>query len=165
MGIGAHRIDTSTFFGRWELLRTRQEALSEHFNLKGLAGCAECNACRNDCPINLGDPTFVPNEIIARIAAGDLEGVIADRDAWKCHECYSCFDHCCQQYSMMEIFRIVKRLSLERSVSPGGVAEGVASVRTTGAMIGVSEAARKRLKLPSTAKSGVDELTKLLDSE
>ena len=165
LGISAHRIDTNPFFTRWQELRRQQDLLSTHFNLRGLTGCAECNGCRNDCPINLGDPSFVPNEVIRRLAAGDLDGVIASRDAWKCHECYTCNDRCCQHYSMMEIFRIIKRLSVERGVVPNGVADGIATVRTTGSMIAGSEAARKRLKLPASAKSGASELATLLSDE
>ncbi|MHB0937813.1 MAG: heterodisulfide reductase-related iron-sulfur binding cluster [Armatimonadota bacterium] len=165
LGISAHRIDTNPFFARWAELQRWQEELSQHFNMKGLTGCAECNGCRNDCPINLGDPNWVPNQIIRRIAEGDLDGVIESRAAWRCHECYACMDRCCQQYSMVEIFRIVKHLSVERGVVPNGVGDGIHAVRTTGAMIAVSEAARKRLKLPATAKSGGDELAVLLSDE
>lgn len=165
LGIAAHRIDTSPFFARWTELKRRQDLLAEHFNVRALAGCADCNGCRNDCPINLGDPTFVPNEIIRKLAEGDLDGVIASRDAWKCHECYTCADRCCQNYSMMEIFRIIKHLSVERGVVPDGVADGITTVRNTGAMISGSEAARKRLKLPAPAKSGANELAALLGTE
>ena len=165
LGIPAHRIDTDPFFARWEELRCRQEALAAHFDMKGLVGCAECNGCRNDCPINLGDPTFVPNDVIRRLAEGDLDGVIASRDAWKCHECSTCADRCCQHYSMLEIFRIVKHLSVERGVTPAGIADGIAAVRNSGAMIAASEAARKRLKMPASAKSGASELAALLADE
>ena len=162
LGLAAHRIDTSPFFARWTELRRRQALLAAHFNVRALNGCADCNGCRNDCPINLGDPSFVPNAAIRRLAAGDLDGVIASRDAWKCHECYTCHDRCCQQYSMMEIFRIIKQLSMAHGVVPGGVADGVATVRNTGTMIAGSEAARKRLKLPAQTKTGADELARLL---
>jgi CoB--CoM heterodisulfide reductase subunit B len=165
LGISAHRIATDAFFGRWTGLRAAQEALAPHFNLKALAGCASCNGCRNDCPVNLGDPTWVPNDIIRRIAAGDLDGVIADKTAWKCHECYTCNDRCAQNYSMMDIFRIVKHLSVERGAVPSGVADGISTVRSTGLMIAGSEAARKRLKLPAVPKSGADEVAALLDED
>lgn len=165
LGISAHRIDTNPFFARWTELRLAQEELSAHFNVKALAGCANCNGCRSDCPVNLGDPTWAPNEIIQRLAAGDLDGVIESKEAWKCHECYTCSDRCCQNYSMMEIFRIIKHLSVERGVMPGGVAEGINTVRTTGAMIAGSEAARKRLKLPPSAKTGATELADILADE
>jgi len=162
LGLPAHRVDTNSFFARWAELRLAQENLKQHFNLKGLTGCAECNGCRNDCPVNLGDPTWVPNEVIQRLAAGDLDGVIASKAAWKCHECYTCADRCCQSYSMMEIFRTLKHLSVERGVVPTGVADGIATVQNTGVMITGSEAARKRLKLPASAKSGAEELATLL---
>lgn len=162
LGVAAHRVDTDPFFQRWQLLRQQQEELARHFNLTALTGCAECDGCRNDCPVNLTDPTWVPNEIIRQLAAGDLEGVLASRAAWKCHECYTCADRCCQSYSMLEIFRALKHLSVERGIVPDGVADGIASVRTTGAMISGSEAARKRLKLPAQAKSGAEELAALL---
>lgn len=162
LGISAHRISTDRFFARWAKSREAQDALAAHFNLRGLTGCAECNGCRNDCPVNLGDPTWVPNEVIRRLAAGDLEGVLADKSAWKCHECYSCNDRCCQTYSMLDIFRTVKHLSVERGIVPNGVADGIATVSNSGAMIATSEAARKRLKLPAVPKSGADEVAALL---
>ncbi|HOF88320.1 MAG TPA: heterodisulfide reductase-related iron-sulfur binding cluster [Armatimonadota bacterium] len=162
LGIAAHRVSTDRFFARWTALRAAQETLAPHFDLQGLAGCAACNGCRNDCPVNLGDPTWVPNAIIRRLAAGDLDGVIADRSAWKCHECYTCSDRCCQSYSMLEIFRTVKHLAVARGAVPGGVADGIAAVTGTGAMIATSEAARKRLKLPAVPKSGADEVAALL---
>jgi heterodisulfide reductase subunit C len=162
LGISAHRIDCDPFFARWSALRQAQEQLAPYFNMKALAGCAECNGCRNDCPVNLGDPTWVPNQIMRRLAAGDLEGVIASKDAWKCHECYTCADRCCQTYSMLEIFRTLKHLSVERGVVPAGVAEGIAAVADSGAMIAKGQAARNRLKMPAAAKSGEDELAALL---
>lgn len=165
LGVPAHRIDTDPFFARWAELRRCQDVLAPHFDLKGLTGCAECNGCRNDCPVNLGDPTWVPNDVIRRLAAGDLEGVIASRAVWKCHECYTCLDRCCQNYSMLEIFRTLKHLSIEHGVVPSGVADGFNTVRNSGSMIAVSEAARKRLKLPAAAKSGATELAALLADE
>ncbi len=135
------------------------------FRFEGTGRVRECNGCRNDCPVNLGDPTWVPNEVINRLASGDLDGVIASKDVWKCHECYTCADRCCQSYSMLEIFRSVKRLSVERGVVPAGVADGIAAVRGTGAMIAGSEAARKRLKLPATAPSGAAELAAILSEQ
>lgn len=162
LGLPAHRVDTNPFFARWAELRLAQENLAAHFNLKGVVGCAECNGCRNDCPVNLGDPTWVPYQVISRLAAGDLDGVIDSKAAWKCHECYTCADRCCQSYSMMEIFRTLKHLSVERGVVPSGVADGIATVRSTGAMIAGSEAARKRLKLPTSSKTGADELATIL---
>jgi heterodisulfide reductase subunit B/NAD-dependent dihydropyrimidine dehydrogenase PreA subunit len=163
LGISAHRVDTNPFFARWQELRRRQDVLAGHFDLKGLTGCAECNGCRNDCPVNLHDPAFVPNQIVRQLAEGDLDGVIASKAAWKCHECYTCADRCCQSYSMLDILRTVKRLSIERGVVPSGIADGIAAVRNTGAMIAGSEAARKRLKLPALAKSGAKELETLLE--
>jgi heterodisulfide reductase subunit B len=165
LGISAHRISTDGFFARWAALRAAQETIAPYFDLKGVAGCAACNGCRNDCPVNLGDPSWVPNEIIRRLAEGDLEGVIASRAAWKCHECYTCADRCCQSYSMLEIFRTLKHLSVERGVVPDGVADGIATVRATGQMIAGSEAARKRLKLPATPKSGAGEVTAMFGDE
>ncbi|MHB9026449.1 MAG: heterodisulfide reductase-related iron-sulfur binding cluster [Armatimonadota bacterium] len=162
LGIPAHRISTDPFFQRWDALCQAQDRLAAHFNLKGLTGCAECNGCRNDCPVNLGDPTWVPNQIIRRLAAGDLDGVIASKAVWKCHECYTCLDRCCQAYSMLDIFRTVKHLSVEQGVVPDGVADGIATVRAQGTMIVGSAAARKRLKLPDTPKSGAEELATIL---
>lgn len=163
LGIPAHRISTERFFTRWAKLREAQDAIAPYFNVRGVTGCAECNGCRNDCPVNLGDPGWVPNEIIRRVAQGDLDGVIASKDAWKCHECYTCADRCCQSYSMMEIFRTIKHLSVERGVVPDGVSDGINTVRATGQMIAASEAARKRLKLPASPKAGSAEVAAMFD--
>lgn len=162
LGINAHRIDTTPFFVHWSALNSARERLVQHFDVRGLIGCAECNGCRNDCPVNLNDPSWVPNQLVKRLAAGEFDEVLASRQAWKCHECYTCADRCCQSYSMLEIFRTLKHLSVEAGFVPSGIADGIEAVRGTGAMIPKSEAARKRLGLAPSDKPGTDELSILL---
>ncbi|HUT75723.1 MAG TPA: heterodisulfide reductase-related iron-sulfur binding cluster [Armatimonadota bacterium] len=162
LGLSAHRTDVAPFLEQWRARQRAIEGVKRHWDYGLLRKCAECGACMSDCQVARADPGFDPNRIIRELAAGHVEQVLRDGEFWRCVECYTCREECFQGYSMLDILRVAKHLSLAQGRAPAGTAEGVAAFRRQARLIEAGAASRKRLGLPPVRESGGDELAHVL---
>ena len=162
LGLGMHRVSVEPFFDRWKARSEEKRRLAEHFDVGLLAKCDACQACKDDCPVCKVDPAFQPNEIIADLLAGRLDGVIAEGQLWKCIECYTCQEMCHSRIGMAGVFRQLKELALERSAGPEAVGAAYAEFLKTGALGKPRESARKKLGLDPLPAGGGDAVARLL---
>jgi len=165
MGLDMHRVSVQPFLDKWDARRADRAALAKDFDVALLAKCASCQACKDDCPVCKIDPTFQPTEIIERLTRGELEEIIAEGQAWKCLECFTCQEMCHSRIGMAEPFRKLKELAMASGAGPETVASSYATFRKTGALGSPKEGARKKLGLDPLPASGGDSLSRILDDD
>ena len=105
IGLDMHRVSVQPFLDKWAARTADKARLALDFDVALLNKCDSCRACKDDCPVCKVDPTFQPNDIISQLVRGDLDGVIADGEFWKCLECYTCQEMCHSDIGMAETFR------------------------------------------------------------
>jgi CoB--CoM heterodisulfide reductase subunit B len=163
LGLDRHRVDAGPFLEKWEARRAAVDEARQHWNYPLLRACAECGACVEDCPVARADPAFNPNELVAALAAGEIETVLNSPELWKCVECYTCAELCPNKYDQMTILRVAKHLALGRGRGPAAVREGFRTFRDKGRLTEASVAQRRRLGLPAVTPAPAEELRQLLD--
>lgn len=162
LGLSMHRVDVQPFLDKWEGRAADKARLAQDFDVALLNTCDSCRACKDDCPVCKVDPTFQPNEMIARLLNGDIEDVLADPQIWKCLECYTCLEMCHSDIGMAETFRTLKELALKRGVGPESVPASYKIFMETGALGKPKEGARKKLGLGPLPEGGGDVITRLM---
>lgn len=162
LGISSHRVSVAPFLEKWAAVQSRMRRVAEHWDLPLLSACAECGACEPDCQVFQNDASFAPNSIIRRLAAGEVDDVLREGNFWRCLECYTCHELCVQRYSMLDIFRVAKRLAAQEGLVPEPTLQGMNAFRQDGVLVQPSAAQRKRLGLPASPRTGKDELARLL---
>jgi heterodisulfide reductase subunit B len=162
IGLGMHRVDVDGFLDTWDERETGRARARESFDLRLLEECDSCRACKDDCPVAKVDPDFQPNDIVARILDGDMDGVLDGGQAWKCLECFTCLELCPSRIGLAETLRVLK----ERDAGRGGRPEPVQvayDLFTSDGLLGKPrECARGKLGLPSLPPSGGEALARLL---
>ena len=162
LGLERHRVTAAPFLEKW---RARQMAIDEvrrHWSYPLLRACAECGACREDCPVARADASFDANALVSALAEGRIEEVLGSAELWKCVECYTCAELCPNKYGQMAILRTAKHLAMARGQAPPAVLEGIRVFRERGRLTEVSAAQRKRLGLPAASAAPAQELRELL---
>ena len=162
LGLGMHRVDVQPFLDAWSARLGYRQRLAASFDVSLLDTCDGCRACVDDCPVGRVDPSFAPNEIIARLVRGDLEGVVDDPQVWKCLECYTCQELCPSDIGMAETFRKLKELALAAGAGPDGIAEAYRTFLEQGTLGTPKESARRKLGLEPLPASGGDAVARLL---
>jgi Fe-S oxidoreductase len=165
LGLSSHRVSVEPFLKKWQSVQAARAQLAERWDLSLLQACAECGACESDCPVFQTDPSFQPNSIVRRIAAGEIEAVLRDGSFWRCVECCACDEQCFQRYSMLDIFRAAKSLAAQRGLAPAPILQGMSAFRENAMLAQPSAAQRKRLGLPDIAPPGKEELALLLNEQ
>lgn len=161
LGLSSHRVDVGPFLDHWQAREAAIGRVRQRWDYDLLRKCGECGACSFDCPVARADLSFDPNLIVRRLAEGHVDQVLREGEFWRCVECYTCRESCCQGYSMLDIFRVAKHLAVEENLAPAGTAEGMAAFRKSARLVEASASQRKRLGLPTQAASGGQELTEL----
>jgi len=162
LGLGMHRVDVQPFLDAWSARLGYRQRLAASFDVSLLDKCDGCRACADDCPVGRVDPSFAPNEIIARLVRGDLEGVVDDPQVWKCLECYTCQELCPSDIGMAETFRKLKELALDAGTGPDSVTQAYRMFLEQGTLGAPKESARRKLGLEPLPASGGDAVARLL---
>jgi heterodisulfide reductase subunit C len=165
MGLDMHRVSVQPFLEKWNHRLEDRMRVAEFFDVAALAKCAACGACKDDCPVCKVDPAFQPTEIIGRLAAGDIDAILADDQLWKCVECYTCTELCHSKFGMADTFRKLKELATARGSGKQQVADAYATFLRTGALGEPRESARKKLGLEPLPPRGKDAVAELLTCE
>jgi heterodisulfide reductase subunit B len=165
IGLTLHRVSVDPFLSRWEQRLAGRAAAAESFDLALLEKCDACRACRDDCPVGKIDPAFQPNEIVAAILDGDLEGALAGGQAWKCLECYTCLELCPSRIGLAETMRIVKEHAVMREGQPVSVGQAFQLFLQDAVLGKPRDSARGKLGLPSLPPNGAQSLKRLLTGE
>ena len=163
LGIQSHRVSAASFLSKWRALQSKRERMARYWDLHLLQACADCAACEPDCQVFQSDSSFAPNSTIRRLAAGDVDEVLREGRFWRCVECYTCHELCVQKYSMLDIFRVAKRLALDEGLVPEPTLQGMSAFRQNGILVQPSVAQRKRLGLADPPRTGKEELARLLE--
>jgi heterodisulfide reductase subunit C len=108
---------------------------------------------------------FQPTEIIGELVRGNLDGVLADGQLWKCLECYTCQEMCPSRIGMADAFRKLKELAMAAGTGPESVSAAYRTFLDTGALGKPKESARKKLGLAPLPAGGGDALARLLDDD
>lgn len=165
IGLSMHRVDVQPFLDTWEARQMDRARLAEDFDVALLNKCDSCRACKDDCPVCKVDPTFQPNDIIRELVQGDLDGVVARGDLWKCLECYTCQELCHSDIGMAETFRRLKELAIAAGTGPDSVRQSYELFLDTGALGKPKEGARKKLGLEPLPDNGGDAMRRLLSRD
>lgn len=162
MGLEMHRIDTSAFVKKWEVMSDVKAKIAESFSIADLQMCHDCSACKDDCPVSEVQPEFRPCDIIGDVLGGKLDEVLAGDDIWKCLECFTCYELCHSRLGMAETFRKLKELALESGAGPEQVRSAMATFAKTGSLGEPRESARAKLGLGKLPQRGGEQVVKLL---
>jgi heterodisulfide reductase subunit B len=165
IGLGLHRVAVDPFLAAWDERDAGRERAGEWFDLRLLEECDACGACRDDCPVAKVDAGFSPNDTVSRILEGDLDGVLADAQAWKCLECFTCLELCPSRIGLAETLRVLK----EHAAAQGGLPDPVRQAYELFAQDGIlgkpRESARGKLGLPALPASGGEALVRMLAAD
>ena len=164
IGLEMHRVPLDRFLGTWDARDAGRDRARESFDLRLLEECDACGACREDCPVARVDPEFRPNEIVGRILDGDLEGVLADGQAWRCLECYTCLELCPSRIGLAETLRVVKEHASAGGGQPDSVRQAYELFASDGVLGKPRESARGKLGLPPLPVGGGEALARMLAS-
>ena len=162
IGLGMHRVSLDRFLETWEERDAGRARARESFDLRLLEECDGCRACRDDCPVAKVDPEFQPNDIVARILDGDMDGVLAGGQAWKCLECFTCLELCPSRIGLAETLRVLKEHGAAQGGQPESVQKAYEMFTTDGVLGKPRDSARAKLGLPSLPDSGGEALARLL---
>ena len=162
IGLGMHRVSVDPFLAAWEERDSGRERASRLFDLRLLEECDACGACKDDCPVAQADPEFRPNEMIGRILDGDFEGVLADGQAWKCLECFTCLELCPSRIGLAETLRVLKEHAAARDGQPDPVRSAYDMFASDGVLGKPRESARGKLGLPPLPEGGGEALARML---
>jgi heterodisulfide reductase subunit B len=165
IGLGLHRVAVEPFLLEWSGREAGRARAGRSFDLRLLEECDACRACRDDCPVAKVDQSFRPDEIVARIIDGELDGVLDEGQAWKCLECYTCLELCPSRIGLAETLRTLKEAAASDGGQPEPLRQAFASLLAEGVLAKPREAARAKLGLPPLAPGGGDALTRMLESE
>jgi len=165
LGLDMHRVSVQPFLDKWEERQADKARLASFFDVSLLNKCDSCKACKDDCPVCKVDPTFDPTEIIGDLVRGNLDGVLADGQLWKCLECYTCQEMCHSRIGMADNFRKLKELAMAAGSGPESVSAAYATFLKTGVLGSPKEGARKKLGLMPLPASGGEELARVLDDD
>ena len=157
-----HRVSVDRFLERWEEREEGRARARESFDLRLLEECDSCRACKDDCPVAQIDPEFRPNDIVARILDGDIDGVMADAQAWKCLECFTCLELCPSRIGLAENLRVLKEQAGAQGGRPEPVQKAYDLFTSDGLLGKPRDSARAKLGLPPLPQSGGDALARLL---
>jgi heterodisulfide reductase subunit C len=164
LGLSSHRVEVTPFLEKWQRSLDELAGLAGRLDLRRVQNCAECGACVLECPVAQTDLNYDPNALMRALAAGRLEEVLRSRDLWKCHDCFLCAERCWQGWSMVDTFREVKRMAIERGLAPEPLAAGLRTLEAEGRLAKPSAAQRKKLGLPPVADTGADEVRRMLEA-
>jgi len=162
IGLDMHRVSVEPFLKKWGARAEDKKRLAEDFDVALLGKCYSCQACKDDCPVCKIDPTFDPCETMGRLLRGDIEEVLADKNIWKCLECYTCLELCHSEIGMAETFRTLKELAIGRGSAPDAVEAGYKTFMETGQLGKPKESARKKLGLAPLAAPGGDAVARMM---
>lgn len=129
--------------------------------------CYQCGACVGDCPSARYVPGFNPREIMLGVLYGFGDRLVGpESPAWKCTNCYNCYERCPQNVKPVEIIIALKNIMATRGIFPAKaqVAELVKTVLETGRTAPVTAMTaklREALGLPPLADLATDELKKI----
>jgi heterodisulfide reductase subunit B/heterodisulfide reductase subunit C len=165
LGLDMHRVSVQPFLDKWAARSADKSALALDFDVALLNKCDSCRACKDDCPVCKIDATFLPNDIISQLVEGDLDGVIARGEFWKCLECYTCLEMCHSEIGMAETFRSLKEIALRQGSGPDSVSQSYNLFLDTGRLGEPKQGARKKLGLEPLPISGGDVMTRMMACE
>jgi len=163
LGLSNHRVDVSPFLAKWEDHLDQLAGLTGTLDLRRVQNCADCGACVLECPVAQTDLNYDPSAVMRALAAGRLEEVLRSHDLWKCHDCYLCSERCWQGWSMLDTFREVRRIAIERGLAPETLVTGRCTLERDGRLVRPSDAHRKRLGLRPAPEADAAELRRLLN--
>lgn len=163
IGSDMHRVPVEPFLERWGIAQGDKAAVAEHFDVALLGRCYACQACKDDCPVCKVDTNFQPTEMIGRLLRGEIEEVVAEGQAFKCLECYTCQELCHSHIGMAETFRRLKELANRAEIGPESVREAYRAFLEGGTLGKPREAARKKLGLEPLPPTGGDAIARLLE--
>ncbi|MDO8915257.1 MAG: heterodisulfide reductase-related iron-sulfur binding cluster [Coriobacteriia bacterium] len=162
LGLDMHRVSVQPFLDTWEDRQADRARLAAFFDVSLLNKCDSCQACKDDCPVCKVDPTFQPTDIIGDLVRGDLDGVLADGQLWKCLECYTCQEMCHSRIGMADTFRKLKELAMAAGSGPESVSAAYQTFLKTGVLGSPKEGARKKLGLEPLPEGGGEALARVL---
>lgn len=165
LGLGMHRVSVQPFLDKWDDRRADKARLASFFDVSLLDKCDSCHACKDDCPVCKVDPTFQPTDIIGDLVRGDLDGVLAEGQLWKCLECYTCQELCHSRIGMADTFRKLKELAMAAGSGPESVSAAYQTFLKTGVLGTPKEGARKKLGLDPLPATGGEALARVLSDD
>ncbi|RMF98337.1 MAG: 4Fe-4S dicluster domain-containing protein [Candidatus Schekmanbacteria bacterium] len=164
LGLEGHRINTESFFKRWNEEKEKAGKVKEYFDLEALRKCYECRACLDDCPsVKLLDK-YDPVTIMGKVLDGKIEEAMEDNAIWECLECHTCSELCPQGFGMEKVFTTLKHFAGEKGKRPAPAKKGIEMFEKTSKIGEPSKAQRKKFNLPDTPSSGFEDWKKMIEA-
>ncbi len=136
--------------------------LKSHLNFTLLEECRKCGACYEVCPSCIALPGYDPRAVIKDILEGSYEKWLESKHIWQCLECHHCLEMCYQHYGFEDAMTAMRTIATKKGLYPPQIKRGWAMFEKTGRLGEPSKPGRKKYGLPEPAKSGGDEIKKLL---
>jgi len=165
LGVDKHRVSTDSFFNKWDKNFDELVKIEKNIDMKVLQDCYNCGSCTFDCPAATICKDFDPRELVGRLLAGDIEGLITDPKIWECLECHTCSEMCTQNFGMEKVFSLLKHLAVQRGVMPAPAQAGIDIFKKTGKLGEPNMGQRRKMGLGDFPASGQEELLKLLKND
>lgn len=147
--------------------RKGDKVLFTHLDIDAIERCVACEACRDDCPVNINLGIDL-HTLMKRILEEPLDEVIVSPDIWRCLECHTCVELCPQVFGMEKAIKELKRIAVQKGYEPQLVKKTIDTYTKTGKIGEPSKTQRKKLGLPDLPESGVEgwkRLTKKIQNE
>jgi heterodisulfide reductase subunit B len=165
MGLDMHRIPIESALERFISGASDKRTIRSRFDIPAMERCLECQACSRNCAAMLNENAYSPYELMRSVVEGDLGEALKSEDVWRCLECYECKERCFQNFGMITAMRTLKELAIERGLAPTAVTAGIQAFEDSGLLTQPSASRRKKLGLPDSTKSGIEELRELVGLE
>ena len=166
IGLDMHRVSVKPFLDKWAArtadkaalaLALRRRAPQQVRRLPRVQGRLPGLQGRRDLPAQ--------RHHLASWCEGDLEGVIARGEFWKCLECYTCLEMCHSEIGMAETFRSLKEIALREGPGPSPSPSPTRCSSTPGTLGEPKQGARKKLGLEPLPASGGDVVPRMMACE
>jgi len=73
--------------------------------------CYQCGQCIGACPNGL-ELEVGPRRVVRMVLSGDVEGLLACEDVWRCSECRECTDVCPMEVDVAGVMAAVRELQI-----------------------------------------------------
>lgn len=81
--------------------------------------CMKCGKCSGRCPA-FDEMDVKPHQFVAKLAKGDLEGLLESKSIWTCMSCMACVERCPRGVAPASVIEAV-RDAVIREIGANGI--------------------------------------------
>ncbi|RLB44205.1 MAG: heterodisulfide reductase [Deltaproteobacteria bacterium] len=94
------------------------DAIKEELHkLLKVSSCFQCRRCTNGCPVTFAMDLY-PDEVIRRVAMGQLDRVMKCSTIWICSSCETCTTRCPNEVDIAAVMDFLKESAVRSGIQP-----------------------------------------------